>query len=411
MSDEIQIRTVDESELERFSEAIAVVFAFEPHADEIEVFTRQIETDRTMVAVDGGQFVATGGANSYRMVVPGGEQIGAGGLTIITVHPTHRRRGLLRRMIARHFDDAAQRREVVSILWASESSIYGRFGYGMGVEGRDLTVARAHARFRDDLPGPSGTVRLLDLEDARAVIPAIHHAASVGAGIPGSIERRDADWAAYFTDPEHRREGATRLHFAVHSLGEEPRGYARYRLKSSWGAGGPDGTVLVHDIQAVDGEAYASLWRYLFSIDLMSKVEASTRPVNDPLYGLVADPRRIEAAGYDALWVRVLDVEAALGTRRYPVEGSLVIEVEDRFRPPTGGRFRLEGGPAGARCVRTDDPPEVSIPVEHLGAAYLGAPKLRTLAWLGLVGGDDDAIALADQMFRWPVDPRISVHF
>jgi predicted acetyltransferase len=197
----------------------------------------------------------------------------------------------------------------------------------------------------------------------------------------------------------------------VYHAAGEARGYVRYRLKSSWGSGGPEGTVVAHDIQAVDGEAYAALWRYLFSIDLMVKVEASTRPPDDPVYLLLADPRRIQASGHDAIWVRILDVERALATRRYRVEGSLVLDVVDAVRPESGGRFRLEGGPDSAACTRTDDDADITIPVEHLGAAYLGTPHLATLGWLGMVDGDGEALRLADTMFAWSPTPHTSVHF
>lgn len=411
MGDEIQIRRVTESEMGPFRDASGVVFAFEPHPDDLAEFGRWVEIDRSMVAVDGDAFVATGGTATYRIVVPGGDLVPAGGLTLITVLPTHRRRGLLRRMIDLHFDDAEQRNEVVSILWASESSIYGRFGYGMAVGGRDLTVSRAHSRLRADIPAPAGIVRLHGPDEAEQLVRSAHRAATIDAGIPGSIERREPDWESYFSDPEHRRKGATRRHYAVYHRDDSVKGYVTYRLKSAWGSGGPEGTVVVQDLHAVDGEAYAALWRYVFSIDLMLKVEAHNRPPHDPLFALLEDPRRIETAGYDALWVRMLDVEGALASRRYQVEGTLVLEIEDRFRPSRGGRFRLTGGPAGATCEKTEDPADLVIPTEHLGAAYLGAPKLATLGWLGLVQGDPDALALADLMFAWHPSPEVSVHF
>jgi predicted acetyltransferase len=411
MANEIQVRRVDETEIGRFRDAIGVVFAFDPHPDDLPVFAGGLELDRSMVAVDGEHFVATGGAFSYRLVVPGGALIPAAGLTLITVQPTHRRRGLLSRMIEMHFEDADQRGEVVSMLWASEASIYGRFGYGMAVGGRDLTIARAHGRFRTDVPAPSGTVHLYEPEAAEPLIRSEYQAATVDAGLPGSIERREADWERYFYDPEHRREGATRRHYAVYRVGDEVRGYVVYRLKSSWGGGGPDGTVQVHGLIAADGEAYAALWRYVFSIDLMVKVEAYNRPPHDPLYLLLDDPRRVEAAGYDGLWVRVLDVAAALSQRRYQVEDTLVVEVVDRSRPDSGGRFRLAGGPAGAECERTDAAADLVVATEHLGAAYLGSPRFAALGWLGLVEGSPEALARVDLMFGWHRPPEVSVHF
>jgi predicted acetyltransferase len=281
----------------------------------------------------------------------------------------------------------------------------------MAVGGRDLTIVRAHGRLRPDLPASAGTVRLYEPEAAKPLIRSVYQAATVDAGLPGSIERREADWERYFYDPEHRREGATRRHFAVYEVGDEARGYVVYRLKSSWGAGGPDGTVQLLGLIAADGEAYAALWRYVFSIDLMVKVEAYNRPPHDPLYLLLDDPRRIEAAGYDALWVRVLDVAAALSRRRYQVEDTLVLEIVDRSRPASGGRFRLTGGPGGAECEPTDAAADLVVAAEHLGAAYLGSPRFAALGWLGLAEGTPEALARADLMFGWPRQPEVSVHF
>ncbi|HSM01352.1 MAG TPA: GNAT family N-acetyltransferase [Acidimicrobiia bacterium] len=411
MVDEITIRTIEDSEVAAFRDAMATVFAFDPKEEDLEIFRGWVELDRSMAAVDDGRIVATGGAVTFQMVVPGGSLVGAAGLTMITVQPTHRRRGLLRRMIERHFDDAAARGEPVSILWASESSIYGRFGYGVAVEARDLTIARSDGRLRSDVPGARGHVRLHDADEARPIVEKIYRMASVEAGIPGSLVRRNADWDGYFDDPEHRRKGATRLHFAIYHVEGEARGYVRYRLKSSWSAAGPDGTVMVHDLQALDGDAYAALWRYLFSIDLMVKIEVHNRRPAEAVYRLLADPRRVESAGYDAIWVRILDVPTALASRRYSVDGSLVFDVIDDMRPGSGGRFRLEGGPDGASCEPTDAAADIQVPVEHLGAAYLGVPHLAELRWLGMVEGDRNALRLADAMFRWSPPPHTSVHF
>lgn len=411
MADETTVRAIEASEIPAFREAFATVFAFDTREEDLESFENWVELDRTMAVVEDGRFVATGGAVTFRMVVPGGGLIDAAGLTLISVQPTHRRRGLLRRMIERHFDDAESRGEPVSILWASESSIYGRFGYGVAVEGRDLTISRSDGHLRTEMPEQRGVVRLRPAEEARPMIEQVYRMTSVDAGIPGSIVRREADWDGYFEDPEHRRKGATRLHFAVYQVGDEPRGYVRYRLKSSWGSGGPDGTVMVHDLQALDGDAYAALWRHLFSIDLMAKIEVYNRRPSEAIYRLLADPRRVETSGYDAIWARILDVEAALASRRYGIEGSLVMEILDEMRPASRGRFRLEGGPEGASCERTEDAADVRVPVEHLGAAYLGAPHLAELGWLGLVEGEREALRLADRMFHWSPPPHTSVHF
>ncbi len=404
------IRTASADEFEEFRHAFATVFAFEPNEADAEDFKKWLEWDRSFLAEDDGDIVATGGAVSYRLTVPGGELLAAGGLTVIAVKPTHRRQGLLRRMMDRHFEDCDGRGEPLSILWASEAPIYGRFGYGLSVEMRDLTIERAHSALRSDLPEPEGRFRLTDPDGARDVVPALQQASTVGRAVPGSIEPRPVDWEANLADYEHRRRGASRLHFAIYERDGEPRGYARYRLKSSWD-GVPEGTVVLHELHALDGEAYIALWRYVFGIDLMKEIKAHNRPVGDPLYRILADPRRVRSTGLDALWVRILDVPAALSSRKYQVEGSLLIEVVDDSLPSAGGIFRLEGGPDGAECAPASGSPDLRLSTSDLAAAYLGAPRLAAQGWLGVIDGADQAIALADDMFRWGATPATFVHF
>jgi predicted acetyltransferase len=410
VTDSVILRSITSDEVSRFREAFALVFGFESGDDDVlDSFAGWIERDRTIAGFDGDALVATGGALSFRLVVPGGETIPAAGLTVVSVTPTHRRQGLLRRIMGRHFDDAEERGEPVSILYASESSIYGRFGYGAATQAASLSIRRAHAALRSDLPTPEGTFRIVGDEGARGDVEDVF-ARSV-AGVAGSVLRRPADWDRFFFDPPMWRDGATPFRLALYERGGKPCGYVKYRQKSGWNEQGPDATVVVSEIQAVDGEAYAALWRFLLSIDLASRLEASGRPSDDPIVHLLADPRRLERKVGDSLWLRLLDVPRALSARRYRVAGSLVIRVDDASRPNAGGIFRLEGGPDGAECAPADDDPDLRLSTADLASAYLGAGRLRALAWLGRVEGDAEAVRLADDMFTTSRDPHCSVFF
>lgn len=402
------IRTAGHEDFAALSAHLDLVFAEAPSEEGRAEFKQWLEFDRTFVADDGGMIVGSAATNTYRQVVPGGATMPVGGLTIVAVRPTHRRSGLLRRLMRHHLEDVRDHHEAAGILYASESSIYGRFGFGAAVPSGEVTIGRAHGAFRRDIPAPRGTFRLLELPDAGPVVRTVF--ATATAATPGAIIPREQDWVARLTDHPGRREGATPWRFLVYDRDGEPRGYARYRQKDGWGDGGPEGKVMVRELHAVDGEAFAALWRFLLDIDLAVTIEAGSRPSPDPLRQLLADPRRLMEKSSDGVWVRLIDVAAALAARRYRVEGSLVIEVRDDFFE-AGGRYRLSGGPDGAVCERTDAAADVSFGVEHLGTVYFGAGSVTRLAWLGLVTGEAAAIRRCDDMFSWPIGPANTLHF
>jgi predicted acetyltransferase len=402
------IRTATTDDFTALAAHLDLVFGETPTEEGLAEFRQWLEFDRTYLADDAGLIAGSAATNTYRQVVPGGDTIPVGGLTIVAVRPTHRRTGLLRSLMRRHLEDVRDRGEAAGILYASESSIYGRFGFGAAVPNGEITIARSHGAFRREVPPASGTYRLLELAAAAPIVRQVFAAAT--GGVPGAVVPREQDWVARLTDHQGKRDGATPWRFVIYDRDGEPRGYARYRQKEGWGDGGPEGKVMVRDLHAVDGEAYAALWRFLLDIDLAITIEAGSRPVPDPLRFLLADPRRLMEKASDGVWVRLVDVAAALAARRYRVEGSLVIEVRDDFFE-AGGRYRLSGGPEAAVCERTEDAADISFGVEQLGTVYLGAGSVTRLAWLGLVAGDAAAIRLCDDMFSWPIAPANTLHF
>jgi predicted acetyltransferase len=272
-----------------------------------------------------------------------------------------------------------------------------------------VTIQMAGARLRPDAPEPEGDFEFMTPDEARATLPELYERAIVGT--PGAIVRRDADWFRYVNDPESWREGATANRHLLYRRGGEAVGAARYRQKNSWNDQGPDGTVTLYEVIAVDAEAYAALWRFIFSLDLMTKVDAERRPVDEPLLELLEDPRRLKRSTTDSLWLRLLDVPTAMTARRYPSPVSMVIEVDDTYRPSAGGRFRLAGGPDGAECSPTTDPSDVRLDTQSLASAYLGAPRLARLAWIGRVQGDAEAVAALDAAFTTALPPYCQVPF
>lgn len=386
-------RTINDDEFDGYINVLSHVFAWDPKPDEIELERKQIEIDRTVGAFDEGVVVGTGANLTFEMTVPGGS-LPAGGVTAIGVLPSHRRRGILTEMMGRLLDDSRAHDEPLSILWASEASIYGRYGFGVTTRSARREIARSHAKVDGDRPPE---VRLIDKDEALQTLPTIYE--TVRRRFPGMIARSQTKWEVDLADLESWRDGYTANRFALYDAGDGPTGYARYRIKEKWESGQPTSELLTTEVVAIDDAGYRDLWRFLFGIDLIETIKLRQRPTREPLDHLLADPRRLTTSIHEGIWLRILDVERALAARRYRVEGSLVVEVVGP--DDVAGRYLLEGGPDGADCRRTNQKPDVALPIKELGMAYLGEFDLETMAHAGIVTGDPAAIRRADVMFGW----------
>ncbi|MDG9705096.1 GNAT family N-acetyltransferase [Streptomyces sp. DH37] len=362
------------------------------------------EFERSIAAWDDGEIVGTAGTLSFGLSVPGGAIVPTGGLSMVSVAATHRRRGILTAMMRRQLDDVRAAGEPLAVLTASEPAIYGRFGYG--VAARHARVEVDTARVRLDVPPDADGFRLRYADPAAALKECEALYARRVPSRPGMLERRPGWERQGVLDPEGWRDGASPLRCVLAEKDGELRGYARYSVKPEWDASGPKGTVVVHDLEALDPAAHAALWRFLFGIDLTSTVSAKSRPVDDPLFHLVSDLRRCGILLRDLLHLRPVEVGAALAARRYAAPVDVVLEVEDAFCPWNTGRWRLTGDARDARCVRTDAAAELELGVRELGEAYLGGTSLAALAGAGRVRElRAGALAEASTAFSWPVAP------
>lgn len=361
--------------------------------------------DRTRgIEAADGELVACRSSYPYAGFPVPGARVEAAGLTWVGVHPGHRRRGLLRAMIDDHLARSTARGEVLSALFAAEPAIYGRFGYGLAARDVSVTVPRGAAL--RDVPGAQDLrVRLESVDPARhsALVTALHSAVDR----PGWPARRSTEQqAAHLNDPEIWRNGAEPLRIAVVERDGEPAGYALLRRKLDWKPGGPAGVVRVREVVAPDAAVARALWGVLLDLDLMATVEAGNLAVDDPLLHLLVDPRAAEPRLGDNVWVRLLDVPAALRGRRYAAPVDVVLEVTDTLVPANAGRWRVVGGPDGAQVSASDGPADLALDVRELGSAYLGGMSLAAMASAGLVvERTAGALAPAAVAFGWPVAP------
>jgi len=339
--------------------------------------------------------------------VPGG-QLKVAGLTWVGVHPQWRRRGLLRAMIANHFAHCRERSEPVSLLYAAEPSIYGRFGYGLAARHLLLTLKR-RAELRP-VPG-AGDVRVrfetVSLARHGDLIARLHAA----VGRPGWVTRETPQLAAMrLSDSPLFRNGREVERIAIAEREGVPVGYALFRRKSEFGPEGANGSVRVAETVATDPATAHALWSRLLDLDLTAEITTGMLATDDPLLGMLVDIRAARAAWKDNVWLRIIDLPAALAGRQYQAAVDVVLEVTDTLLPANAGRWRVTAGAFAAASVeRTDAPAEIAVDVRELGAAYLGGTSLLELAAAGLVTEmRPGALRDASVAFGWPVAPAAS---
>jgi len=379
-----------------------------PKPEEVALWSRVFERERCLGYFEAGKLFATSGAYSLDLSLPGGGSLPTAGISAVTVQPTHRRQGALTEMMRRLLRDAAERGEPIAALYASEGGIYGRFGFGLASYGAELELDRAQAamKIQPDLSGieylrPAAALDFIT-EVERAYVP----------GQPGAIARPPRQWEGELADLESHRRGRSNLYLAAFVPGSDRAGFALYRKEMSWEGGGPSGRLHLVSLLTLSRAAYAALWRHLLDVDLMVRLIAPNRPLDEPLRHLLQDPHALRQSVGAELWLNLLDVPRALAARHYQVAGSLRVRISSTFWPDSAGTYSLEAGPDGAECAKTGESADLELPAQSLAAAYLGGSSFTTLYRAGQVEEcQAGALARADAMFGWPVQPWCNTGF
>jgi predicted acetyltransferase len=385
-------------ELRQALNAISHYFASENTLEDGERFAKWLKVERMHAAWEGDRIVGGAGVFDFEMSVPGGASIPSAGVTVVGVYPTHRRRGVLRELMRAQLDDCRQRGELAAWLWASEATIYPRFGYGLASRGASITLARERTAFAQPFE-PRGAFRLVELDEAATQFPPLYERMRMQR--PGMFSRSEAWWKTrrLFDDPARRRGGP--LNRVLLELDGKPAGYALYRVTQDWARGSSKGTVTIGEAVAPTPEGTRELWRWLLDFDWTSEFAADL-PLDHPLFLLLAEPRRMGGTINDGVWVRLLDVEKALSARSLNGEGEVVLEVTDAFLPELAGRYRVTAGGTG----RTGADPDIQLDMTGLGSVYLGefsfADLVRSSRAQELTKG---AVARADALFATDTAP------
>lgn len=380
----VEIRSPTAEELLAVLAVNEAAFGEAPEEWYQEVARKLMPPAHVLGAFDDGRAVGAAAAYPCTVSIPGGE-LQAAAVTWVGVLPSHRRRGILRSLMMRLHEDSRTRGDVLGVLWASEAGIYGRFGYGVAIPLHRLDASKVNFAFRDDR-GPRGEIRIVTEEEAATLFPPVYE--RVRATTAGMLSRSDAWWRDLILADHDAAGWGPRFRVALEQDGAVV-GYAIYRVKNHWDNGLPQGKVRVIEAIADSSEAARELWRFLFSIDLTETVEVEIHDPGSPLFLQVVDPRRLRLRVSDAVWLALLDVEAALRARAYSQADPVVLDVRDT------GRFRVPGGePTGDRA-------DLALDVRDLASAYLGGFGFHELARAGRVDErTPGAVARAHALFR-----------
>jgi predicted acetyltransferase len=380
----------------------AVAFGAPPDPDSVRAKRPSTNPSRWYLADWGGEPCGAAGSFPFELTVPGGGTVAVAGVSDVGVMPTHRRRGVLRSLMQRLFDEAGERGEVAAVLHASEASIYRRFGFGPATRWRQVRIDTHRAAYRPEWPDPGGRYREVPRSAAAGACAAVHDATR--RVTVGGLSRTPDWWSMVLGDTEMYLGGGTKRMVILHEDDAgRADGYVIYEVDQDWSTGQSSHTLRIWELVGVDHRVELGLWRTVLDHDLLASVTGPL-PVDHVLGEVMEDPRQLRTLWeQDLLWARLLDVARALGARRYAADGTLVLEVLDSSGF-TGGTFRLESHAAGATCALVETAADLRIHPADLGACWLGGTSFRQLVRAGRVAEARPGVAeWADAMFA--VDP------
>jgi predicted acetyltransferase len=395
------MRTATADDWPAITDLLAGAFADDFPEEERDRDRIVFEPERTLVMLDGDQFVGNAAAYTRDLTVPGEAAVAAGHVTLIGVRPTYRRRRILTRLVEQQLRDIRAAGEPLAVLWASEGRIYQRYGYGMASTKLLLSMDRREVRLLQP-PAAAGEGRLRDaaLADVRKELAQVYERMRLHR--PGWSTRDERWWEYLTTEPASVRRGATEAQALLYEGPDGCEGYAVWRTKANWTNTGPAGEAQVRELVAASVPAYLALWQFLLTVDLTRTVRYWCAATDEPLLHLVNEPRHLGGLYGDGLWVRLVDLPAALTARRYAAPVDVVFEVADGLLPENAGRWRLRGSAEGATCTRTDDPADLVCGIAELSAAYLGGTSLAQLADGGRVrAATPGSLRSASTAFGW----------
>jgi len=352
--------------------------------------------------------IATVDSWATPLTVPGERSIDGWAISAVTVASTHRRRGIARQLLESELRAAVALDVPLAMLTVSESTIYGRFGFGAATFAADIEVDARKARWT----GATARGRTHFASTAQLRDDAVALIETVRLTTPGEIatwphlwdrtfgiSTDDSDLAKKLRGIRYLDENGELHGVLLYSMEPHERDFSRH-------------TARVHSLIAATDDAYSALWSHLLELDLTERIVAPLRPVDEPLRWLVSDQRAVRTVDVrDHLWLRILDVPAVLSARSYSAPLSTTFEISDDLGFTTG-RYLVNISSGQATVTRTEDAAALALSINDLSSLFLGGVSAVTLARAGRVAElEPGAAAGVDSSFRSPRVPHLPIWF
>ncbi|MDU0291255.1 GNAT family N-acetyltransferase [Saccharothrix longispora] len=385
------IRVLDDAEYRAAHTLFRGTLHYPPAPDDQWEYAQETyDAGRVLGAFADGGMIGTVQSFPSAMAVPGGAVVRHAAVSRVGVRADWTRRGVLSALQRAQLSAMRAAGDVVASLRASETAIYGRFGYGVASRYKHLRIDRRRAAPRSRVVG---RVRLVGGEEGERIARGLFDELSPVRA--GTISR----WPAWWGISVRRVVGEENLKVAVRSAGGVDDGYVIYKVTPGVHDASDEkpSTLTVMDLWARSAEAWADLWLFVLGVDLVDRVEAPGRPVDEPVEWLLGDRRACRLADLeDESWLRLLDVPAALAARAYRPAPSVVVAVRDAYLPENAGSYRISAEDA----VRTGEAADLVLDVDALASVYLGDVSFGTLAGARrLEVATPGAAARADALF------------
>ncbi|HEX6702424.1 MAG TPA: GNAT family N-acetyltransferase [Gaiellaceae bacterium] len=406
---ELHVRPIRRDEFEEYVAVLEAGVGRRMTDEALEDATADYDVERLFAAFDGERMVGGTGSEALELTVPGPALLPAARITLAAVLPTHRRRGISTELNVQQLHDLRARGEPLAVFTTTGPGLYRRVGYSPATFAQEVELDLVHARLA--VPASDGSGRLLAEDELSETLPPIFERHRLAQ--PGQISRTPLFWRFWLDDRERYRKGepGDRMAVVFEDGGGDAQGYLTYRLRPGPPRDQPVDALVVEDLVAVTEPSRRELWRYCLAFHQARSLLAHNLPADEPLLFMLDDPRHLRATRLrEFVWLRLVDVPAALEARRYTGSGSVALEVTDPVCSENAGRFRLEVEDGVAECGRTDGPAELALDVADLAAVYLGGSSVSRLARAGRIEElASGAIRRLDALFAsWPAPWTVS---
>ncbi len=404
---ELVVRRTSRADLDALFFVDSIAFGYTPNRDvQNHPMDEVYLNDHAWCVLDGDDLVGATAAYPMEVTVPGGESLGCPGVTSVAVKPTHRRRGSLKMLMTEQLSGFREAGMPLAGLNASESTIYGRYGYGHTTSFRLVSIDTQRAALREGTPD-IGDVATVSPAQAAEIFPDLHERQR--ATTSGMMSRPQSIWSSYFEDPESARGGASQFFHVVHrDESGVPDGAVTYRIAENWGADGPRNELKVKFLIGVDAYVVLALWKFLLSIDLVVKVTAE-RPLAEPLADALLEPRCVSTVGItDFNWLRILDPIRVFGAREYLVDGHFVVGFDDPTFRDLAGNYAIDAQGGTAEVSRTDRTADLTCLAADWASIFAGSATAATIVTVGRARGD---ASRATEFFRCTQVPFNDTHY